>query len=383
MQGAALAASVIERDVLAARVNSYRSSDLDELCTSGEVVWVGAGSLGAADGRIRLVYRDQVGLLLPDGDEPPDDPTHEAIRVHLRERGASFWPDLVAAVQAADLSYGTDAVHTALWDLVWAGEVTNDSLAPVRALISGSKSASAPKPGRTRGRRARPRVGGLTSQGPPSAVGRWSIVESLRRPVPSPTERSLAQAHQLLDRYGVLTRETALAEGIAGGFAGVYPVLKALEERGEVRRGYFVAGLGAAQFALPGAVDRLRAVREVEQAEAPIVLAATDPAQPYGAAVAWPESSGRPARSAGSHVVLIDGKPVVLVERGGRSLVTFPGAADTDAWIEAIVGLVKGGQLRKLEIVRVDGAPVRETAFASRLEAAGFAAGYRGVTYRG
>ncbi|MDG1367473.1 MAG: DEAD/DEAH box helicase, partial [Acidimicrobiales bacterium] len=144
MQGAAIAASVIERDVLAARVNSYRSSDLDELCTSGEVVWVGAGSLGATDGRIRLVYRDQVGLLIPDIDEPSDDPTHEAIRAHLRERGASFWPDLVAAVEAADLPYGTDAVHIALWDLVWAGEVTNDSLAPVRSLISGSKSASAP-----------------------------------------------------------------------------------------------------------------------------------------------------------------------------------------------------------------------------------------------
>ena len=383
MQGAAVAASVIERDVLAARVNSYRSSDLDELCTSGEVVWVGAGSLGAADGRIRLVYRDQVGLLVPDTDEPSDDPTHEAIRMHLAERGASFWPDLVAAVQAADLPYGTDAVHTALWDLVWAGEVTNDSLAPVRALISGSKSASASKPGRARGRRARPRVGGLTAQGPPSAVGRWSLVESLRRPVPSPTERSLAQAHQLLDRYGVLTRETALAEGIAGGFAGVYPVLKALEERGEVRRGYFVAGLGAAQFALPGAVDRLRAAREVQQAEAPVVLAATDPAQPYGAAVAWPESPGRPARSAGAHVVLIDGKPVVLVERGGRSLVTFSGAADTDAWIDAMQGLVKDGRLTKLEIAKVDGQPVRETPYVARLEAAGFSPGYKGMTYRG
>jgi ATP-dependent Lhr-like helicase len=383
MQGAAVAASVIERDVLAARVNGFLSSDLDELCTSGEVVWVGAGSLGATDGRIRLVYRDQVGLLIPDIDDPSDDPTHEAIRAHLRERGASFWPDLVAAVQAADLPYQTDVVHTALWDLVWAGEVTNDSLAPVRALISGSKSASAPKPGRARGRRARPRVGGLTVQGPPSAVGRWSLVEPLRRPVPSPTERSLAQAHQLLDRYGVLTRETALAEGVVGGFAGVYPVLKALEERGEVRRGYFVAGLGAAQFALPGAVDRLRAVREIETSEPPLVMATTDPAQPYGAAVAWPDSEGRAARTAGSHVVLIDGAPIVVVERGGKSLITFEGAADTDAWIEAIQGLVKDGRLKSLEIGKVDGDPVRETAYAARLEAAGFAPGYRGMTFRG
>ena len=209
------------------------------------------------------------------------------------------------------------------------------------------------------------------------------MVESLRRPAPSPTERSLAQAHQLLDRYGVLTRESALAEGIEGGFAGVYPVLKALEERGEVRRGYFVAGLGAAQFALPGAVDRLRASREVEQPEPPVVLAATDPAQPYGAAVAWPDSAGRPARSAGAHVVLVDGEPVVFVERGGRSLITFPGAADTDGWIDAIQGLVKDGRLTKLEIAKVDGQPVRETDLAARLEAAGFSAGYKGMTFRG
>jgi ATP-dependent Lhr-like helicase len=193
----------------------------------------------------------------------------------------------------------------------------------------------------------------------------------------------LAQAHQLLDRYGVLTRETALAEGVSGGFAGVYPVLKALEERGEVRRGYFVAGLGAAQFALPGAVDRLRAARELDESQPPVVLAATDPAQPYGAAVGWPDSAGRPARSAGAHVVLIGGEPVVVVERGGRSLVMFAGAADTDAWIDAVQGLVKDGRLTKLEITKVDGQPVRETPVAARLEAAGFSPGYRGMTFRG
>ena len=201
--------------------------------------------------------------------------------------------------------------------------------------------------------------------------------------MPSPTERSLAQAHQLLDRYGVLTRETALAEGIEGGFAGVYPVLKALEERGEVRRGYFVAGLGAAQFALPGAVDRLRAAREIDTPEPPIVLAATDPAQPYGAAVGWPDTAGRPARSAGAHVVLIDGEPIVIVERGGRSLITFAGASETDAWIEAVQRLVKDGRLTKLEIAKVDGQPVRETDVAARLEAGGFSTGYKGMTFRG
>ena len=168
-------------------------------------------------------------------------------------------------------------------------------------------------------------------------------MEPLLSPQPAPTESALARAHQLLDRYGVVTRETALGEGQEGGFAGVYPVLKALEERGEARRGYFVAGLGAAQFALPGAVDRLRGTRTPEPDAPPVVLAATDPAQPYGAALAWPDSPGRPARTAGAHVVLADGLPLVVLERGGRSLATFEGAESNDAWIEAIIGLVKDG----------------------------------------
>ena len=180
----------------------------------------------------------------------------------------------------------------------------------------------------------------------------------------------------------MVTRETALGEGTDGGFAGVYPVLKALEERGEARRGYFVAGLGAAQFALPGAVDRLRGAREAEPEAAPVVLAATDPAQPYGAALAWPESPGRPARTAGAHVVLADGVPLVVLERGGRSLTTFAGAESNDAWIEAIVGLVKDGRLRKLEIAKVDGIAIRETPWAARLESAGFTPAYKGMLYR-
>lgn len=192
-----------------------------------------------------------------------------------------------------------------------------------------------------------------------------------------------ARAHQLLDRYGVLTREAALGEGHEGGFAGVYPLLKALEERGEVRRGYFVAGLGAAQFALPGAVDRLRGAREPDPDSEPIVLAATDPAQPFGAAVPWPETAGRPVRAAGAHVVLHDGRPLVELERGGRSLITFPGADEGPAWITAIQELVKNGRLKKLEISKVNGVPIRETPWVARLESAGFSVGYRGMTFRG
>ncbi len=380
LQGAPISASVLEADVLPARVNGYQPSDLDTLCTTGEVVWVGAGAVGSSDGRVRLLFRDQVGLLAPPADEPPSEPIHDALRGHLSNRGASFWPDLVGAVAAAELPYDDTSVLAALWDLVWAGEATNDTLAPLRALVAGvAKKTSAPKGGRRR----RPRPGGLNRLGPPAAAGRWSLVAPLRLPVPTPTEMAHARAHQLLDRYGVLTREAALGEGHEGGFAGVYPLLKALEERGEVRRGYFVAGLGAAQFALPGAVDRLRGVREGDPEAEPIVLSATDPAQPYGAALAWPESAGRPVRAAGALVVLHDGLPLVELERGGRSLVTFPGADDSPAWAVALMELVKNGRIRKLEISKVDGQPVRETPWAARLESAGFSAGYRGMTYRG
>ena len=383
VQGAPVAASVLEADVLASRVLGYKPADLDQLCTSGEVVWVGAGALGATDGRVRLVFRDQASLLVPAA-EPCEGAVHDALRNRLRDRGASFWPDLVAAAQAASLPYDTETVLAALWDLAWAGEVTNDSLAPLRARIARQPRSRTrrPPPRAGRSRRGRLRLGGLSATGPPSAAGRWSLVEPLLSPRPSPTESALARAHQLLDRYGVVTRETALGEGAEGGFAGVYPVLKALEERGEARRGYFVAGLGAAQFALPGAVDRLRADRAPEPDAAPVVLAATDPAQPYGAALAWPPSPGRPARTAGAHVVLADGVPLVVLERGGRSLATFDGAESTDAWIEAVISLVKDGRLRKLEIAKVDGAPVRETPWAARLEAAGFTSAYKGMLYR-
>ena len=397
LQGAPVAASVLEADVLACRMAAYKPADLDQLCTSGEVVWVGAGGLGATDGRLRLVFRDQAALLVPAA-EPCEGAVHYALRNRLRDRGASFWPDLVAAAQAASVPYDTETVLAALWDLVWAGEVTNDSLGPLRARVAGhARSRTRRPPSRSgRSRRGRLRLGGLSATGPPSAAGRWSLVEPLLSPQPPATESALARAHQLLDRYGVVTRETALGEGAEGGFAGVYPVLKALEERGEARRGYFVAGLGAAQFALPGAVDRLRAARAPEPESpagphrvgggqsdaATLVLAATDPAQPYGAALGWPESPGHPARAAGAHVVLADGVPLVVLERGGRSLATFAGAESTDAWIDAVIGLVKDGRLRKLEIAKVDGTPVRETPWAARLEAAGFTSAYKGMLYR-
>jgi ATP-dependent helicase Lhr and Lhr-like helicase len=362
-------------------VGGYRPADLDALCTSGEVVWIGAGSLGAQDGRVRLYFRDQVAVLAPRGIDEADRPAaavHEALRQHLAERGACFWADLRAAAPTAT----DDELLAALWDLVWTGEVTNDSLAPVRAYVGG---AVAKRSGGGRRPLARPRPGRLTRLGPPSGAGRWSLVAPLLEPRPSATEVAHATVSQLLEPHGVLAREAVLAEGVEGGFAAVYGVLKVLEERGQVRRGYFVAGLGAAQFALPGAVDRLRAAREPADDDEPVVLAATDPAQPYGAALAWPEPTGggRAARVAGAFAVLVQGDLVAWLDRRGHHLVTFPAAADAgDGWVEAIVHLVKDGRVRSLEVRKIDGVPVVESPVSAALRAAGFADGYRGLVLR-
>ncbi len=382
LQGAAVPASVLETDVLPVRVDGFAPSHLDALCSSGDLVWVGAGGIGSDDGRIRLYFRDQIALLhrpaVGDDPGPASDPVHDALRACLTQRGAVFWPDLVAAAHAAGLPYDDTTVLAALWDLVWAGEVTNDTLAPVRAY--GARSA--------RGRKKA--VGRRPSTRPPSAAGRWSLVSSLLVPPPTATERLHATALALLERHGVVTREGTLAEGIEGGFSGIYPVLRALEEQGKVRRGYFVAGLGAAQFALPGALDRLRSFRdpaEPDQVRA-VVLATTDPAQPYGAAVAWPDTpdgAGRPARAAGAFVVLVDGRPAAYLERGAKRLLTFVGAAPAERWAGALAGLVADRRVGKIELGRIDGTTVAEAdgEVTAALRAAGFVDGYRGLVLRG
>jgi len=224
----------------------------------------------------------------------------------------------------------------------------------------------------------RPRPGRLRRLGPPTAAGRWSLTATLRDADLPDTVHAHGLAEQLLERQGVVTAEGVRAERIRGGFASVYPVLKAMEATGGVRRGWFVAGLGAAQFASPGVVDRLRDHREAGAGHV-VALAATDPAQPYGAALAWPPSDGRPARSAGAIVVLVDGVASVLVERGGRSLVTFPGAANDDRWTACLVDLVSDGRLRRLQVDRVDGVPVHTTGWAQRLRAHGFVDTPRGL----
>jgi ATP-dependent Lhr-like helicase len=372
LQGASIPASILEADVLPARVRGFRAADLDGLVASGEVVWIGRGSIGANDGRVTLLFRDRAGVLgpTPVPDDRPVGPVHEAIREQLRERGASFWPDLVQAAGTAEEA----VVLRALWDLVWAGEVTNDTLAPLRAFVRGIG---------TRGSRAggKPRPGALRIAGPPAGAGRWSLVERLAAAA-SPTERAHALAMQLLDRHGILTREATLAEDMPGGFAAIYPVLRAMEESGTVRRGYFVAGLGAAQFALPGAIDRLRAVRDPSPEPTVQTLAAADPAQPYGASLPWPESAGRPSRTAGAFVLIDDGRPVAFLERGAKTLSTFDGA-DAAVWADALASLVKDGRVRRIELRTIDGAPSSEHAGADALLGAGFVDGYRALTLRG
>jgi ATP-dependent Lhr-like helicase len=371
LQGAAIHASILETDVLPMRVQGYRPADLDALCASGDVVWMGAGGVGADDGRIALAFREQLRLLSPPPPEAvPAGPIHQAIRTHLEARGASFWPELHEAAGVSD----ERAVVAALWDLVWAGEVTNDTLAPLRAFLGRRPKSARPI--------GRPRPGALRRTGPPAGAGRWSLSAPLLGPPPAPTESAHARATQLLERHGVLTREAVLAEGAPGGYAGVYGVLRALEESGRARRGYFVDGLGAAQFAVPGAVERIRELREPEREPRTLALPAADPAQPYGAALPWPQSEGRPGRVAGAYVILVDGAPAAYLERGAKTLVTFEGAPVAD-WVDALAGLVKDGRLRRIELTRIDGAGWAGSPLVDALRAVGFAEGYRGLVLRG
>jgi len=386
LSGVPIPASVLERDVLPARIPGYQPRILDELGSLGEVAWIGRGSLGRDDGRV-VLYRPGREAILPagpaDGVERPSGPRHDAIREHLATRGASFYRAIHAAAGG-----GPDRdVLDALWDLVWAGEVTNDTFAPLRALRWK-------RPARAGSGSRLPRAGRLTSLGPPEAAGRWSLVEPSGA---SPTERLHATALGLLDRHGVVVREAVMAEGHDGGFAGIYPVLRAFEESGRIRRGYFVEGLGAAQFALSGAIERLRGLRDGPSAigDAPTVhvLAAADPANPYGAALPWPrrgDDDRRPLqRAAGATVVLVDGVAALYLDRGGRSMQTLPAFDDPDVARAAIAALRAslGGEgrdrhERDLVIARVDGTPVAESPLRDALLQSGFAPGYRGLVLR-
>jgi ATP-dependent Lhr-like helicase len=388
LQGLALPVEVWERDVLPRRVGAYSPSWMDQLCASGEVVWVGAGALGRRSGRVALYFREDAPLLGPPprSGEPPEEPVHEALRDRLRA-GACFFTDLLTDVSG----FTTEELQDALWDLVWAGEATNDAFAPLRSpkLVAWSQRARAERR-RTFGSRRR---GGAQ----PAVQGRWSLSAALFGRDEDPPGRRRAKAELLLERYGIVTREQVLAEGIPGGFSSLYDSLAALETIGIARRGYFVEGLGGAQFALPGAVERLRAQRD-DDAAPPVVLAATDPAQPYGAVLKWPAreqpkvlpvtsavargGARRPARQAGAYVVLAGAEPVLFVERGGKGLQVLVDAGDSrvEPSIEALAEFVAKGRIKRLALEKVDGEPVVGSPWEDRLLALGFRAGPRKLT---
>jgi ATP-dependent Lhr-like helicase len=430
LQGAPLPASILETEILPARIDIYDPADLDAVTAAGEVVWVGVEPLGERDGRIALYLADHLARLLPPaqvrlaadaaGRDAAHSPAARAVRLHadqlelgeresaivehLRSHGASFFGPLH---DAAGGGYPAESVD-ALWNLAWRGVITNDTFHALRAFT------------RVRGarRKARDRrhdVSAFRSRrlAPPSAEGRWTLVPSTARGSKSDaTKWAAATTQQLLARHGVITREAVGAESIAGGFGSVYPVLKGMEETGRVRRGYFVAGLGATQFAMPGALDLLRSLRDAPDDVEVAVIAATDPANPYGAALKWsasapdgatagqvraaaPESTKAargPTRSVGATVILVNGALAAYLARGDRQLLTYLPAAEPErskvarAIARVLIDRARAGgdAPRGMLVEEIDGAPPAQHALAPFLTEQGFVAGALGyqATYR-
>jgi ATP-dependent Lhr-like helicase len=429
LAGAVLPASALETLVLPTRVAGWSPALLDEVTSSGEVLWCGHGALPGDDGWVSLHLADTAHLTLPAPSELAVGPTHQAVLEALAGGGAYFFRALAQAVDAPD----DDALTAALWDLVWSGRVTGDTLAPLRARLGGGRTAHRapaaarrPRPGRraSLGRPSLGRAGGGLGRpgapvrgGPAQAAGRWSLLPAVET---DPTVRAAALAETLLDRYGVLTRGAVVAEDVTGGFAGVYRVLSAFEDAGRVRRGYFVEGLGAAQFTTAGAVDRLRAGDGGP--DRTLVLAAADPANPYGAALPWPDRSApdatgtpaargavpsslapgqdvarpdgsvvgvggqhKPGRKAGALVVLHGGALALYVERGGRTLLSWTDDEQVlAAAADALALAVRDGALGRLTVEKVDGAGLlgSDHPLAAALSRAGFHPTPRGLRLR-
>jgi ATP-dependent Lhr-like helicase len=428
LAGVPVPASALETLILPGRVPGYSPALLDELTSAGEIVWSGAGALPGGDGWLVLAPADSAPLLLPEPGEVTMAPVHAAVLAVLGGGGALFFrmlSDRVAAWLAREQPTGERAggaagaagaspalpddneVAAAIWDLVWAGLLTNDTLTPLRLVLGGQPRRAAaparpvprPRPGGPGRRYSFGRPSMPTRTGPPTVSGRWSLLPG-RGPLAAtdqgdidPTTRAHALALTLLERHGVLTRGAVAAERITGGFAAVYPVLRAMEEAGQCRRGYFVEGLGGAQFALTGAVDRMRALAD-PHGDRPsgqaLVLAAADPAQPYGAALPWPDRPGetpashRPGRKAGALTVLVDGSLVLYVERGGRTLLSWTedGAVLAPA-TAALAAAVRAGALGRLTVERADGERAGgDSPLTQALETAGFRPTPRGLRLR-
>ncbi|ORL15626.1 ATP-dependent helicase [Prescottella equi] len=392
LAGVPVPASALESLILASRVRDYSPAMLDELTATGEVLWSGAGQISGKDGWVTLHLADSSPLTLATPAEIDLTDLHRSILDTLAGGGAYFFRQLSDTVQSTD----DTALAAALWDLVWAGYIGNDTLAPLRALLSDTSRAtpSHRTPRRAPRAHAYRRLGRPTMptrSGPPTAGGRWSL---LPEPEPDPTLRAHATADLLLERYGVVTRGSVVAEEVPGGFASMYKVLTGFEDGGRCRRGYFVDTLGGAQFSTPDVVDRLRTHSdsiEGRHTTAPAVtLAASDPANPYGAALPWPQSMAgddapkhRPGRKAGGLVSLVDGELVLFVERGGRTVLTFTddiGVLRTAA--ESLAATVKRGGIDKVVVEKVDGATIHGNDFAPLLTEVGFSATPRGFRLR-
>ncbi|MCS5718165.1 DEAD/DEAH box helicase [Herbiconiux sp. CPCC 205763] len=413
LAGVPVPASAWETLVLPARVRDYSPAMLDELTAAGEVVWSGRGSLPGSDGWVAFHTLDTLPMSSTPPEELDETPVHRALLAALSRGGAYFFRSLAdevagavmaeandpaAAVAGAGLPSGSVAVDdativSAIWDLVWAGYVTNDTVAPLRTLTgSGKSSHSTKRPApRTRMYRGRgfARASMQTRVGPPTAGGRWSL---LPEPNSDPTLRAHATAELLLDRYGIVTRGSVVNERIPGGFALAYRVLSQFEESGRCRRGYFVETLGAAQFATGGTVDRLRgfapdAVGRDSGRDRPpeaLTLAATDPANPFGAALSWPSVEGhKPGRKAGALVALVDGELVLYLERGGKTALSFStDSAVLEIAARSVAQAVTSGRVDRLAVERVNGDFVLGTAVGGALETAGFTGTPRGLRLR-
>lgn len=388
LQGVPLPFSVLEQDVLPARVSNFKPSDLDELLAAGEVVWRGCGTLGSHDGRIALFLADHYEKLQAASWSSQDlkvehqDPLETRVLDSIRQRGAMFFETLLTLLGG----FPNDLLD-AVWRLVWSGRLTNDTLRPLRSLFRS------PAARRSEERRSRPLFRSRRSVALPGSEGRWSLVPceplaASTTPATSTTERLTARTLQYVERHGVLTREAIASEDVPGGFASIYPVLKALEEAGRLRRGYFVAGLGAAQFAWPGADERLRSERRIDEDEAEVViLSAVDPANPYGAALAWPEQPGldaRPQRAAGAKVILWRGHLLAYLSRTREALLIFTDLlpqtdAAQDALVTALVDESSHGLA--LELGTINGEPAARTPLAQQLLQAGFQETSRGLLF--
>jgi ATP-dependent Lhr-like helicase len=423
LQGAPVPASALEKLVLPSRVFDYSPAMLDELTAAGEIVWAGAGALPGKDGWVSLYVADAAPLLLAPPLPLETGPLHQVVLDALSGGYGLFFRQIADQVRAVHPECTDPQLADVIWDLAWSGRLTNDTLSPLRSLLGSGRTA-----GSTAHRAKRPvprgRYGGLTAlsprtvrgtasrNGPPTVAGRWSVLPERESDA---THRAHALARTLLDRHGVITRGAVQAEGVEGGFAAAYRVLSAFEDTGQARRGYVVEGLGAAQFAMEGAVDRLRAVataREREAGEGPlvfpatrgsgdgagrgraVVLAAADPANAYGAALPWPEppagAGHKPGRKAGALVVLVGGELVLYVERGGKTVLAWPGP-DTDGpgaearlhvAAEALAQAAREGALGTVTVERANGSPALASPVGRALEVAGFHPTPRGLRLR-